>query len=273
MEEGLTIVLTPIQLAAVLSGGTLAGPVSNWTRAWGGAKLVFGALEELGAAGLLLAPEPTTLTKVGGIALGAHGADTMQSGGRQLWTGRDTGTLTSDGTAALAQVLGVSEESARRIGEGVDMTVPIALSFGLGAVRLIGVRGGRIVLAEHEALVGSRVGGHTILKHVGQTDAQLVARLATSRAPAISTFNTIAEAETAVTSVMRVQRAQILAWARTTTLTPRQPFVGPAVAGGVGRVLVRGASSPVVGRAVRVVLKKEAFNGKLVYILTAFPIV
>jgi hypothetical protein len=272
MEEGFTIVLTPVQLAAVISGGTLTGPPSNWTRAWGGTKLVFGALEELGAAALLLTPEPTTVTKIGGVALGAHGADTMQSGGRQLWTGQDTRTLTSEGTATLAQLLGVNEASAREIGEGVDTAVPIALTFGLGAARLATVRGGRIILAEHEAATGSRLGGHTILKHIGQTDAQLAARLATSRAPAISTFVTVAEAEMAVSNVMRTQRAAITAWARTAAVGSRQPFIAAASRGGVGRVLVRGATSPVVGRSVRVVLKKEAYNGKLVYILTAFPI-
>lgn len=41
--------------------------------------------------------------------------------------------------------------------------------------------------------------------------------------------------------------------------------------GGAGRVLIRGATSSVAGHTVRVVLKKEAFNGKLYHILTAFP--
>ena len=270
--NGFSVVLTPAQLAAVISGGTLDGSTSNWTRLWGGVKLVFGALEELGAGALILAPEPTTATKFAGVALGVHGADTMQSGSRQLMTGREVRTNISEGTAALARSLGVSENSAREIGEGVDMAVPIALSLGLGAARLAAVRGGRIVLAEHEAAAGSRLGGHTILKHIGQTDAQLAARLATSRAPAISTFTTLAEAETAISMVLRTQRAAITAWARTAAVGRSQPFVAAASRGGVGRVLARDAASPVVGRSVRVVLKKEAFNGKLVYILTAFPI-
>ncbi len=80
----------------------------------------------------------------------------------------------------------------------------------------------------------------------------------------------MAEAETAVSGVMRAQRAAIANWARTAAVGDRQAFV-MAVARPVGRVLARGAASPVAGRMVRVVLKKEAFNGKLNYILTAFP--
>lgn len=272
-EDGLTLVLTPAALAAVISGGTLEAqaPASNWTRAWGGAKLLFGGLEELGAGALLLAPEPTAVTKVGGVALGLHGADTIQSGARQLWTGQETRTLTSEGTAALAAALGVDEDTARKIGEGVDLAVPIVLTLGVGAARLAAVRGGRVILAEHEAAAGARVGGHTLLKHVAQTDAQLAARLGAQRGiRAASTFASVAEAETAVSAVMRTQRAAITAWARTAAVGDRQAFV-MAVARPVGRVFARGASSSVAGRAVRVVLKKEAFNGKLYYILTAFP--
>lgn len=270
-DSGFTVVLTPLQLAAVLAGDTLAGPASNWTRAWGGAKLLFGVLEDLGAGALLLAPEPTMVTKVGGVALGAHGLDTIQSGGRQLWTGRDTTTLTSDGTAALARSLGVSEASARQIGEGVDAAVPLALTLGIGAARLAAVRGGRIVLAEHEARTLGGIGGHTLERHVAQTDADLAARLVGSpRLRTVSTFVTVAEAETAITNVMRAQKAAITAWARTAAPGARQAFTGLA-RGPIGRVLARGASSPVAGRTLRIVLKKEAYNGKLYYILTAFP--
>lgn len=274
-EDGFRIVITPGQLAAVLAGGTVEiglGGASGWTRAWGGAKLVFGALEELGAAALVLAPEPTTITKWAGGALGVHGADTLQSGGRQVWTGRETSTLTSEGTSALAHALGVDESTAREIGEGVDMAVPVALTLGVGAARLAAVRGGRIILAEHEVAAGAEIGGHTILTHVAQSDAQLATRLATTKLAAVSTFETIDEAERAVTAVFRANRRAILAWARTAAPKARKPFYGAALKGGVGRVLVRGANAPVLGRTVRVVIKKEAYNGKLYYVLTAFPV-
>ena len=273
-DDGLRIVLTPTQLAAVLTGGSLDGRSSNWTRAWGGLKLVFGGLEELGAGALLLAPEPTMLTKVAGVGLGVHGADTLQSGARQAWTGRDTPTLTSEGTAALAAALGVSEDRAREIGEGVDAAVPIVLTLGAAAARLAAVRGGRIVLAEHEAATLKGVGGHTLAKHIAKTDAELAQRLAAGQAPAVSTFLSLAEAEQAISINMRANRAAIIAWAKTagTSGISSVKEFDLVIAKGVGKVLVRGASTPTIGASVRVVLKKEAFNGKLYYILTAYPL-
>lgn len=269
--DDLTIALTPAQLAAVIAGGTLDGRPSGWTRAWGAVKIVFGGLEELGAGALLLTPEPTMVTKVGGAALGLHGADTLQSGGRQLWTGHETNTFTSDGSAALARALGVDEATAHNIGEGIDAAVPIALTLGIGAARLAAVRGGRIVLAEHEAATLRGIGGHTIARHVAKTDADLLARLASSRIPAASTFVSLQEAERAISAVVRANRTQIATWARTAAIGNRQAFIMAAGHGGVGRVMVRGATNSVAGQTVRVVLKKEAFNGKLYYILTAFP--
>ena len=59
MEEGLTIALTPAQLIALLTDGTIDGRPSGWTRVFGGLTLVFGGLEAVGAGALILAPEPT----------------------------------------------------------------------------------------------------------------------------------------------------------------------------------------------------------------------
>ncbi len=271
MTGGLTIVLTPAQLAAAISGGTLEAGATNWNRALGGVRLLFGGLEALGAGALLLVPEPTMVTKVGGAALGAHGLDTIQTGARQVWTGRDTRTLTSDGSAALARSLGVDQETARQIGEGIDVAVPVALSLGLAAARIVAVRSGRVVLAQHEAATLRGVGGHTIARHVGLTDAQLAARLASSRIRAASTFVTLAEAEAAVSTVMRVNRVAIANWARSAAVGVKTPFAAAAPQGGVGRVLLRGATTSVPGRTITMVLKKEAFRGKLYYVLTAYP--
>ena len=276
MEEdsGFSVILTPVQLAAVLSGASIEGevPASNWTRAWGGGKLVFGVLEELGAGALLLTPEPTMATKAGGVVLGLHGADTAQSGARQLWSGHETHTFTSEGTAALAGSLGASRDRAAIIGEGVDCLVPIAVTLGVGLARVAAVRGGRIVLAEHEAAAGSRVGGHTLLKHVGQEDADLLRRLATEpRTRVASSFVDLAEAEGAASAVMRGNKAAIIAWARTAAPGTRKAFDLAAPGGAIGRVLARGAAASLPGTVVRVVLKKELLNGKLYYILTAFP--
>jgi hypothetical protein len=270
IDQGFTVALTPAQLAAVLSGGTLDGQGSNWVRAWGGLKLLFGGLEALGAGALILTPEPTMVTKGAGVALGAHGIDTFQSGSRQFWSGVETRTATSDGTAALAKALGVDEATAQRIGDDVDMAVPIALTLGLGAARIAAVRGGRIILAEHEA-TALRAGGHTIARHVGRTDAELAERLAKSRLKTVSTFTTLREAEMAVSQVARANRTAIQIWARAAKVGDTEAFASAFGGNGVGRVMLRDASTTVPGRSVKIVLKKEAVNGKLYYILTAFP--
>ncbi|WP_156523018.1 hypothetical protein [Bordetella ansorpii] len=163
-EDGLTIVLTPPQLAMVLSNGTFEEPTFS-NRAWGSAGAIFGTLEVLGGGALLLMPEPTTLTKFGGGLLTAHGTDTFQAGVRQAWTGLETNTLTNDGATALAELLGVDRATAERIGRGVDLVVPLAVASGLAAARIATIRAGRISLATHEAY-----GGHTIARHVGLTE-------------------------------------------------------------------------------------------------------
>jgi hypothetical protein len=55
----------------------------------------------------------------------------------------------------------------------VDIAVPLMVSLGLGAARIAAIRVGRISLVEHEAAAGSRLGRHTILTHVGKTEAEL----------------------------------------------------------------------------------------------------
>ena len=59
-EAGFSIVLSPVQLAAVLASASLENqtPPFGWTRAWGGGKLIFGVMEEMGAGALMLGPSP-----------------------------------------------------------------------------------------------------------------------------------------------------------------------------------------------------------------------
>jgi hypothetical protein len=71
-EDGLQIVLSAPQLAAVLGGDTLA-PESNMTnRVFGGLKLVGGVLELVGAGALCVLPEPTMASKAGCFVFGAQ---------------------------------------------------------------------------------------------------------------------------------------------------------------------------------------------------------
>lgn len=265
-EEGLTLALTPPQLAAVLANGTLEDP-SFSNRAWGTAGAIFGALEVLGGGALLLIPEPTTLIKVSGGALGLHGIDTFQAGVRQAWTGQEKDTLTSDGTTTLALLLGVDAATAERIGDRVDLVVPLFVASALAAARTIAVRAGRISLAGHEAQ-----GGHTIARHVAQTEEQLRARLAAqTRIPAASSFETLVQAEKAVSAGLRANRTAIAQWAGTAAPNGKRAFDWIS-SDRIGHGVIRATGQLAPMSKVRIVLQKKAIAGKLYYILTAFPI-
>ena len=71
----LEIVLSPIQLASILEKNTIGEAETTTNRLWGGVKILGGAIELVGAAALLAVPEPTMVTKVGGVVLAAHGSD------------------------------------------------------------------------------------------------------------------------------------------------------------------------------------------------------
>lgn len=72
----------------------------------------------------------------------------------------------------LAHDLGASDRTAYWAGVGLDVVVPLSASVVLGAERVLAGRAGRISLAGEEA-----VGGHTILKHINQSESVLRARL------------------------------------------------------------------------------------------------
>jgi RHS repeat-associated protein len=136
---------------------------------------------------------------------------------------------------------------------------------GLAAIGIlpagrVGGAGG--ILARSEA-----AGGHLIARHIGQTSEQLAARLAgNARLPAASTFNSLAQAESAVGSALQANTSQISNWVGAGArgrLVVEAPFSG-------GSVLVQGATAPVTGTGVRVVLQG---NGSGAYhILTGFPV-
>jgi hypothetical protein len=272
MDSGLTIVMSPVQLAAAMSGQSISEGETNTNRVFGGLRLLAGALEMVGAGALLLLPDPTLATKAGGVALAAHGADTTSAGFWQLWSGRPQRSLTEEGAARLAGSLGADPATAGRIGTGVDIAVPLAVTFGLGALRIAAVRGGRIVLAEHEAAQGGRIGGHTLLKHVGKTEAELRARLLAQRSvPVASTFTSLEVAERTLYQGIRANAAAIEQWARFAAPGAKQPFFYSVRGGQVGFGVVRATNQLVHLSRVRIVLKMEQYNGKLYYILTAFP--
>jgi len=265
-----------VQMAGVLGGQDVPESASLSNRLWGTVGLVGGVVELVGAGVLCLAPEPTMVTKAGCVVLGVHGFDTLATSGRQVWTGTQQRTATAVTASSAAEALGASRETADGIGLAVDVAVPLVVAAGLGAARIIAVtRGGRIRLAEHEAAAGSRLGGHTMARHVGQTDAQLLARVRTATRPgprAVSTFADLATAERAITETLRANAAAVQAWSRSAAAGSKSPELEHVLGYVVGRGVQFGSTAVNDLSGVRIILKMESYNGKPFYILTAYPI-
>lgn len=274
-DEGVRIALSAAQLAAVLERETLEPDGTLGNRLIGGLRLLGCAGEFTVAGALLLTPEPTMLTKVGGVGLALHASDQCATGASQIWTGRDTRSLTERTASRLARELGASPEVAGHVGMAVEILVPIGGAALAGAVRTGAIRAGRISLLRHEAAEGSRVGGHTIARHVGRTEAQLRARLletATARRPLamVSTFDDLATAERAISQALQVHKQRIFAWAQA---AGRDNLVidldvGRAVGSGIRR-----ATGQLERLSkIKIVLRKETYNGMPHFILTSYPI-
>ena len=103
-------------------------------------KLLGGALEFIGGGALVLTPEPTMLTKAGGWVLLVHGADTLTSGARELWTGEAVKTVTQQAAEAVARGLGANEQNAERTGVIIDFAVPLAAASLTASARILEVR-------------------------------------------------------------------------------------------------------------------------------------
>ncbi len=99
-------------------------------RVMGGVKAVGGAAEVFVGGAAILAPEPTMVTKVAGGAAIAHAGDTFQAGVRQMFSGEQKRTLTSQGVEKIAAVAGASNPAA--IGELTDAGLGMGLSLGSG---------------------------------------------------------------------------------------------------------------------------------------------
>ncbi|MBB5498268.1 hypothetical protein HDG37_002468 [Paraburkholderia sp. MM5384-R2] len=91
-SDGVRVVLSAPQLAAVLSRQSISPTEMLSNRLWGGLQVVGGVLEMVGAAALCVLPEPTMASKAACVVFGVHGSDTASAGLRQIWTGRDTAT-------------------------------------------------------------------------------------------------------------------------------------------------------------------------------------
>lgn len=265
-EVGLEIVVTPIQLAAILENETIEESSTLSNRLWGAATLAGGAIELVGAGLLLLAPEPTTVTKIAGGALGVHGADTASTGLVQIASGRTRTTLTSQAVASATQALGADPSTAATVGMAVDIAVPLLAGFA-GAARAIAIRRGAISLVAEEA-----AGGHTIARHVGRTEAQLRARLAQQPGiTAASTFRTLKDAERFVSEAISVNKAAIKAWAQSAVPGQTKSFVLDAGRRVVGEGVVRSTSQLQTMTKMTLVVRKVQDQNRIYFVLTAYP--
>jgi Bacterial CdiA-CT RNAse A domain len=270
-SDGVRVVLSAPQLAAVLTRQSISHTDVLSNRLWGGLQLVGGLLEMVGAGALCVLPEPTMASKAGCIVFGAHGSDTAAAGLRQVWTGRDTSSLTQRGTTKLAEAMKADPDMANNIGLSLDMVVPFGFAGSIKAARVVGVTMGRINLQMHEAkALNPKLGGHTIEKHVGRSEAQLRERLRLEpNRKRVSSFTNLERAEWAISEVMRTNTAQIQNWAKSSgsggplTLMQR-------VAGDVGYGITRDAGKLTQMNEVVVVLKYQTYNGMPYYILTAY---
>jgi hypothetical protein len=263
-SEALEIVVSPLQLAAILESDSIdrASCLSN--RLWGTASVLGGALELIGAAALLLTPEPTTLTKAAGGVLAVHGSDTVSSGITQIFSCQPQSTVTSQGATAVARALGADPKTAATVGIAIDVAVPLAAGF-VGAARAIAIRRGAMSLAAQEAQ-----GGHTIARHVGRTEAQLRARLVEQPGiPAASTFLTLEQAEQTVAAALRANRSAIKAWAAGTGPgTWRFSYTSSTI---VGQGVVRSTGQLTQMKNAVVVLRKVVAGNRVYFVVTAFP--
>jgi hypothetical protein len=116
--------------------------VSGWAR-WGvgSLQLLGGALEVVGGGAAVLVPEPSMITKVGGVLLIGHGTDTFTSGIGTLWSGEISETYTARGSAAGAESLGASAETAHWIGVSVDVAAGVGASVATTIGRRIVIAG------------------------------------------------------------------------------------------------------------------------------------
>ncbi|WP_157367925.1 SpvB/TcaC N-terminal domain-containing protein [Alloactinosynnema sp. L-07] len=99
---------------------------STWNRVMGGLKAVGGVLEMAAGAAGGAATSWTGVGAVAGAVVVVHGADVTSAGLRQLWTGEETSSLTSQGLQAAGM--------SRRNAEIVDTTITVVGSLGTTAL-------------------------------------------------------------------------------------------------------------------------------------------
>jgi RHS repeat-associated protein len=132
-------VYQPFNLASYTFGNNnpvrLTDPTgaSTWNRVMGGLKAVGGVLEMAAGAAGGAATSWTGVGAVAGAVVVVHGADVTSSGLRQLWTGEQTSSLTSQGL----QAAGMSRENADLVDAGVSIVGSMGTSAMANSARAV----------------------------------------------------------------------------------------------------------------------------------------
>ncbi len=252
--------------------------------------IIGGGAETVGGVLLILTPEPTMITKVGGSALALHGLDTTQAAIRQLFSGKPVADLTQTGATWAAKEVGASDKTAQRIGVVLDVAVPFAVGAGIiGAEKIAAIRAGRVILSE-QAVAGKtgrisldveeqnkaigKEGGHALQEHVNVNRDYLEDRAMKSQNPTgvFGRYYSKEIAEEAVNDTVRANRAAIKTWAMNTTRAGATQEFELELQRPLGEAFLNATGKYQELTKARVVFKIAKNSTKLFYIVTTYPI-
>ncbi|MEB6561178.1 hypothetical protein MXL17_10090 [Klebsiella aerogenes] len=271
MNNGLYIVMSPVQLAAVMSDKTVTEAETLQNRLLGGLDVAMSTVELAGATILCAAPDPTMLTKAACVFVGAHGLDSLHASIDQIITGRDTRTAAYQLAVETARQFGADEKTAMSIGLTVDIAAPAAFGLALGAARVAYVRAGNFRIIEHEAVRPVKIGGHTLSKHVSISEKELLERLALSpQMRSVSSFYSVQHAEKAISSALKANKLKVVYWANSGAGS-RPLELTYKTGSAIGYGFRQGLNVKETSYTVRVVLLKQVYQGKPYYVLTSYP--
>lgn len=270
------VALSFAQLAAILTQESLSPTEIMSNRIFGSLRLVGGIIELAGSGVLCALPEPTTISKIGCVAMGIHASDQLSAATTQILTGRETNPYAFKAGATVTEVLGGSRSTGQVIGLATEFAVPLSTASLYNAFRASSVRAGRIsVITSEKPLQASKKlgGGHTIFKHVGKNIDDLKTRFASKKVYLSSTFYNLETAERAVSQALQRNRLKILVQSKARLILKEKRYefsmtLEKPVGWGVRR---EAPNTPIVMKKVTVVIKFVEYNHMPYFIITAFP--